>query len=64
MSWHESFFNEFNHFEILDEVSERICDMYRMETGRELKNEDLAILFENGKIVEIRSEFNEIIYEN
>lgn len=63
MSWHQSYFNEFNHFEILDEVSERICDMYRAETGRELENEDVAIRFENGKIVEIRSECDEIIYE-
>ncbi len=63
MKWERSEFYDKNHFEILEEAGERICDMYQAETGRELESEDLIIFFENGKIVEIRSDCNEIIYE-
>lgn len=56
-------FYEANHFEILDEASERICDIYRTETGRELSTEIVSLIFEDGKITEVRTDTDEIIFE-
>jgi hypothetical protein len=56
-------FYEANHFEILKEASERICSLYRAETGRELSTEVVSLIFEDGQITEVRTDMNEIIYE-
>ncbi len=49
--------------EILAEAAERVCSLYRAETGRELSNEVVSLLFEDGQISEIRTDMNEIIFE-
>ncbi len=49
--------------EILAEASDRVCSLFQSETGRELHTEVVSLIFENGKIIEIRTDINETIFE-
>ncbi len=52
-----------NLVEILEEASERIRSLYRAETGRELSTEVISLTFEDGRIAEICTDVNEILFE-
>ncbi|MGZ3783880.1 MAG: hypothetical protein ACXWR0_05060 [Bdellovibrio sp.] len=50
-------------YELLTEISERICSLYKIETSRDLNTELISLTFEEGQIKEIRTDVNEIIFE-
>jgi hypothetical protein len=49
--------------EVLLEASGRIRGFYQMETGRALESEVISLIFEDGEIIEIRTDINETIFE-
>ncbi len=58
--------NEFSDIadsEIFREISHRICNLHLQETGRTLDSEVLSFIFEDGEIIEIRTDTNETIFE-
>lgn len=56
-------FYDYNHSEIFDEASERIGDLFRAETNRDLECEVVSLIFDEGQLVEIRTDTGETIYE-
>ena len=56
-------FYEASLYELLTEISERICSLYKIETCRDLNTEVISLTFEDGQIKEIRTDVNEIIFE-
>jgi hypothetical protein len=49
--------------DVLREASGRIRGFYQTETGRSLDSEVISLIFEDGEIIEIRTDINETIFE-
>lgn len=56
-------FYEASLYDLLAEISERICSLYKFETCRDLNTEVISLTFEEGQIKEIRTDVDEIIFE-